>query len=388
MIPRQQSNPRLHRQRRGSVASFLAILMMPMLALLALFVDYGFLLYARTDMQRAADQAALAAVQDLVPDLDGDQDFDQARATARQYVQQNLGDQFVVNDSDIEIGRYNPDSIYTNVELLDNGTADCVRVTVRRDPSANSSISLYFARLFDKDTEDITATAAAVLQRARYMPPGTGIFPFAIPDDQWEDLPPGGEFNLYGDGKIEDGAGNTVPGNWGTVDIGPANNSTNDLRDQIVNGLSQDDLDSLERQGAIADSAHIDSLADLPMTLDADPGLSSGMKEAVEEVQGLYKIAPVYDASAVAGNNGNGNGNSNGNGKGNGNSGSGGDNLTYPIIGWAVVYVADSHFGGSKDTYINVKKGSMYEGNMTPNDDLSDPESGIEGVYTSPVLVQ
>ena len=47
-----------------------------------------------TDLQRAADAAALAAVQDLIPSDDGDQDLAQARATARTFAQSNLEKQY------------------------------------------------------------------------------------------------------------------------------------------------------------------------------------------------------------------------------------------------------------------------------------------------------
>ena len=143
------------------------VLMVPLMAMMAFAVDYGFLLYVKTDLQRTADQAALAAVRDLTPDRMGNQDLDAVRARVREYVHANLGSDFTISDSDIEIGRYNPKKIYTEVELLDDGILDTVRVTLRRNDLDNASVSLYFARVFNHTQSDVAAQATAVLQKAR-----------------------------------------------------------------------------------------------------------------------------------------------------------------------------------------------------------------------------
>src|SRR5262245_37517727 len=115
------------RYRRGAIMVLAAILMTSLIGLIAFSVDYGYLLKVRTDLQRSADASALAAVQDLIRKPDGSQDLDKARATVRNYVGENLDDSsFQVASADIEIGRYDPQSIYSNVSLLNNGTLDTV----------------------------------------------------------------------------------------------------------------------------------------------------------------------------------------------------------------------------------------------------------------------
>jgi len=48
--------------------------------------------------------------------------LDKVRSTVREYVCDNLGDMsFEVASEDIEIGRYDPHSIYSGVTLLNNG---------------------------------------------------------------------------------------------------------------------------------------------------------------------------------------------------------------------------------------------------------------------------
>ena len=70
--------------RRGTVAVLVAVLSVPMFGMAAFAVDYGYILWIRTELQRAVDAAALAAVQELAPATDGSQDLDAVRATDSQ----------------------------------------------------------------------------------------------------------------------------------------------------------------------------------------------------------------------------------------------------------------------------------------------------------------
>jgi Flp pilus assembly protein TadG len=173
-----QSKP----QRRAVITVNVAILLVPIMAFLALALDCGYLLKVRTELQSAADAAALAAVRELIPGANGIQNLDQAIETARALAQQNMGgaNAFVVNDADIQIGRYDPSSIYSSVNLLDNGTFDTVRVTVRRDHTTNSAVRLYFARVIGIADCDVTATATAILPQANVLRPGDGVLPFGL----------------------------------------------------------------------------------------------------------------------------------------------------------------------------------------------------------------
>ena len=303
-------------QRKGNVAVLVCFLLAPLIILLAFSVDYGFLLYVKSDLQRVADQAALAAVRDLVPDDNGEQDLEMAKNRVYEYVAMNLGEDFEIGDFDIEIGKYDPETVYQSVDIIDVGSgvsssgpgngnggggkgkgkgggnsggngngggnsssgdpliADAVRVSLRRDSLANTSVSLYFARIFGNDEANVSVTSTAVLQKGRYLVPGTKLLPIAMSQQTWNQLQQGDEATIYGDGKITGSDGKTLPGNYGTVNIGPESNSTSELNTQIDNGLSQNDLNALHNQGAIPSSAHIDSQA--PMTVSGDPGLSSG----------------------------------------------------------------------------------------------------------------
>lgn len=356
---------RFNRNKRlGSVAVFLCFLMLPLLGLLALSVDYGFLLYVRTDLQRSADQAALAGVRDLIPDAYGNQDLEKAKATIRDYIAKNLGDEFQVLETDIEFGKINNSKIYNSVEFLETGLYDTVRISIRNDSFANHSISLYFARLFDKDDSDVSVTSTAILQPARYLGPGTAILPIAVELDTWNSIEQGEAISVYGDGRIENEFGSVIPGNWGTVDIGTSGNSTADLKRQIEVGINESDLASLNQQNRTPSPDRIDSQQ--PMTVNADTGFSAGIKNSVILVEGQTRLMPIYDT--VYGN--------------------GGNNVEFRIVGWAVVQIVDSRWNGSQNTYVQVRKSFRYDGHLEPVRDLSDTTNVIEGAFTSPVLVE
>lgn len=354
-------------RRKGTVAVLAAFLLIPLLALVAFAVDYGYLLKMRADLQRTADAAALAAVRDLVPvDQIGSQDQGLARTTVRTYAQTNLTDgaSFSVADSDIEIGRYDNASIYNAVTILNSGSADTVRVTLRRDALLNSPVTLFFARLMGNNSAAVAATGTAVLQKANIMEAGAAVLPFAVHQDTWNYQPRGSQWSIYGDGKVRDANGAQIPGNWGTVDIGSSSNSTADMNDQIENGLTQSDLDALYADGRIANREYLDSTN--TTFLQADTGLSEGLKNSVQTQYGKPKIVPIYNLVYGVGN-----------------------TTEFRIVGWGVVQIIGSHWGGNTDTSVTVKKSYMYDNRyLRAQVDLSNTAGTVEGAYTSPVLVE
>jgi hypothetical protein len=351
-------------ERRGTILVLVALISIPLIGIVAFAVDYGHLMKVHCDLQRYADCAALAAVQDLIPNETGFQDLDAVRAVTRDYVTQNLGAGFTVLDADIEMGRFDPSTVYSQVTLLNTGVFDTVRVKLRRDSSANSKVPLFFAKVFGMNDSDVTASGTAVLQKGRYILPGANVLPFAVPKDEWNAISPGDVWTVYGDGKVEDGSGGTVPGNWGTLDIGSTNNSTSDLGNQIINGLEQADLSALHSDGRIPTDEYIDAQSSTWM--QADPGISIGMKSYVQQVHGEIRIIPLYEAMLV----------------------DGGNNLEYKITQWGVVKVIDSQWNGSQNIFVTVQKAYIYEGDLRPHPSLTGNDDLVSGAYTSPALVE
>ncbi len=352
-------------RRRGAVTVFMAVMLLGLLGMVAFALDYGVLLKTRTDLQRVADSAALAALQDLVPASDGTQDLAATAAAVRTYATANTDASFQILDSDIEIGRYDPSTIYSQVTLLNDGIFDTVRVTVRRDAQANLPVSLFFAPVLGLQESGVAATATAVLQRVTTLKPGDAILPISLPQDVWEAQNPGDVWTVYGDGKISDSTGGEIPGNWGTVDVGSTNNSTSDMNDQITNGLDQSHLDFLYADGRLPTNSHIDTAQ--PLWLNADTGISSGVKSSIQGVHGQTRLMPIYDYLG---------GDPTGN------------NLEFHIVGWGVVIVDDSSWKGNKNTWVRVEKAYTYDGYLTPQSDLSNTTGTVTGAFTSPALVE
>jgi Flp pilus assembly protein TadG len=83
-------------------------------------------------------------------------------------------------------------------------------------------------------------------------------------------------------------------GNLGTVDVGDPNNSTNDLKRQIVEGPNEADL-----------SYFPDNTIDLssPFQLNGDTGLSGGIESSIEQIIGQRRAFLLYDQVSDPGNN-------------------------------------------------------------------------------------
>ena len=361
---KQASTP--HRsQRTGAIAVAAAILIPVFIGMLAFSIDCGYLLQKRSGLQRAADAAALAAVRDLVPDANGDQDLNKVRATIREFADANVTDisGFTVLDSDIEIGRYDPETIYSQVTILDSGIFDTVRVKLRRDSAANTPVTLFFTGIFGIVDSDVSATATAVLQKASIMEPGAGVLPFSIPEAQWSTTSPGDIWTIFGDGRMNSGSGGLIPGNWGTLNLGVSANSTATLNDQVLNGLQQVHLNGLHSEGRIPQTTHIDSTE--AFIADGDQGLSGGMKHSIGAIHGEHRLIPIYDSVTAHG-----------------------SNLNFHVTGWAVCKVIDSTFHGANNTYVRIQKSFTYDGILKPQPDLSITTGVIEGAFTTPALVE
>ncbi len=379
---RNPAKDKQSKQRRGVTAPFLAILLVPMLGMVAFAVDYGYLAMVRSDLQRTADASVLAAAQDLIPSNNGTQDLAKVRARLREYVAANLGTandgltgSFAVRDEDIVIERYDPATIYSgNIQFLQGGIKDTVRVTLRRDTQANSPVQLFFARVLGIGEQSVEATATAVLRRGEALKVDSDVLPFAIHVNTWDALAPDSIFNIYDDNKVRTNSGETVAGNWGTIDLGYNNNSTSDLSDQIIKGLRDTDVMELFNEGRIPTREEVRA----PLYAQGEPGLSVGMKHSVFEIYGQRRIIPLYNSvNDLTGDNDFTN-----NPQGQGN------NAEFHIVKWGVVQVVDSKWNGNKKTYISAIKAYTYDGALVAREDLSNVNTDMPGAFTSPVLVQ
>jgi hypothetical protein len=135
-----------------------AVLMIVILATVAFAVDVGYIAMVRTQLQAAADAAALAAAGSA--NLPQSQIVQVAQAFAQYH--QVGGRAVQLNAGDVQFGLWDVNSkTFTAVSGGQMGTA--VKVTARVDDSSGGEAALHFARVLGMDSVAVRASAVAVV---------------------------------------------------------------------------------------------------------------------------------------------------------------------------------------------------------------------------------
>lgn len=200
------------RRERGQVLVLFAAGLVTFAALLGLAVDVGQVVHTRTDLQKTADAAALAAAQDL-PDQDA------ANATAMDYVARN-----------------GPDDVTANIQFTQGSSA--VTVQVERE------VEYIFIRLVGLAGTDVDARATV---RVGSYSGGTGLVPWGLiasndsestllQNDCYTGLAANGNptFQQNTPCRLKSGAGTNSGGDFGALALDGPGAST--YRDSIANG--------------------------------------------------------------------------------------------------------------------------------------------------------
>jgi len=142
-------------RRRGATLVLSALLIVAMLGVVAFAVDVGYVMLVRTQLQVAADSAAMAAAAHL------GRPFEEILGSAHEYAGYHFagGKPVDVEASDVELGFW--DSA-TRVFTPSDEMGNAVRVTARRDASAGGEAPLFFARLFGNHSFRMSASAVAM----------------------------------------------------------------------------------------------------------------------------------------------------------------------------------------------------------------------------------
>ncbi|UCG31553.1 MAG: hypothetical protein JSU68_07785 [Phycisphaerales bacterium] len=386
-------------KRRGAIVVYVAASGVVLMGFAALAVDAGRLYLGKTELQVAADAAALAGANELLNErrLHGDGELltsfqlarQQAGAVAGSNPVLGIGPQIDYNpdngaDGDLVIGYLS--TMYNTGEAIsfsDVTEFNAVKVRVRRDATHNGPVGLMFARVLGIETADLVAEATAAFHhgiigfRAPSETGTVGLMPMALRESFWDLLmgTVAGENANYQDNYAYDpltgqvtpgqdglpelnlypgvGEEQLPPGNFGTVDIGGDNNATSDIERQLLEGVSADDLSY--HGGEL-------SLADGPFILNGDTGLSSGLKDELDAIIGQPRTIPLF--SEVSGP---------------------GDNSVFTIVKFAGVRVMDAKLTGAMkfkcvllQPAIAMDDGAIFGGDGTTS----------EHVYHPPVLVR
>lgn len=137
------------RDERGTSVVLVAVALTALMSMVALAVDVGMLLTARSEAQRAADAAALAGAGSLIVQPN---DGARARQIAIEYGGLNQ-----VQSQDVEVL---PEDVLVDL------AQQRVTVTVRRADDRGNPIGTWFARVFGVDAVDVAARAVARVQPA------------------------------------------------------------------------------------------------------------------------------------------------------------------------------------------------------------------------------
>jgi len=307
-------------------------MLMALCGIVAFAVDLGYLAISKTELQRSADSAAMAATWDLLNknaekmDFDMTQEISSARTTASQYaglnkvctqapnVDLNAGNSI---EGDVVVGYISqPQNPNCVMSYSDSNRFNSVQVRVQRTDAENGEVPLFFAKIFGWNSQSMTAQATAALInnvggfRAPSDGGNLGILPFALDEGTWNGLMAGGGTDSWRwndtTKKIEAGSdgvrevnlypqGTGSPGNRGTIDIGGSNNSTSDIARQITDGISPQDFKDLGKPLVLDINGNL--------TLNGDTGISAGVKDELASIKGQPRVIPIFRTVIGPGNN-------------------------------------------------------------------------------------
>jgi Flp pilus assembly protein TadG len=161
------------------------VALVALIAMSSLAIDVGVLWAARTQLQNAADAAALAGAMNLIDKAGPTVTADAATTAAVQVCGQNgaVGNaSLALPTSDVVIGNWDIDAstFDPNVSLTDPAAVTAVNVDTRLDSVANGPVPAFFSRVLGRQTFDVAAMATAYLGFAGRLGPGQIDLPIAI----------------------------------------------------------------------------------------------------------------------------------------------------------------------------------------------------------------
>jgi hypothetical protein len=316
-------------RRRGAIAPLTAILLIPLLAVIAFAVDMGYITHTQNELQSAADAAALAGSAQL-PDnypayylvsQNGQNQWQQASSRAailaaaqtsastyaKKYAGYNqAGDvsSLTLLDSDIEFGytdasgNYTPQPTYT-------GYPNTVKVTLRRDSTTNGPLGLFFARVLGMESVNLKATAAATIYtgtvnsfqttNANIV---TKILPMTYDVNHWNNfiatgLDPDGNLNTDGNGSPVLAVYPSIKytGNYGELSMDQFTNGSSSISGWIDNGVPSSALQHDVAVGLLPLSSHD---ATKPPDWLGNPGLKTSTIATTQKHVGQVYLLPLY----------------------------------------------------------------------------------------------
>jgi Flp pilus assembly protein TadG len=245
---------------------------------MAFSIDLGYIVAVRSELQNAADAAALSAAQQLqtyfvqfyMPgQADQQTIYNNATTdvttptapipTAQRFAGTNQAGNVpvTVSTSDVTFSYYDG-STFSACSSPDH-FPNTVNVTTRRDSNANGSLVLFFAKLLGFNSMDLTATASATIYAGDVATlqsiPGVNahILPVALDINVWTNYMQANTSSDWLIGLLSVGPNNALqlqvypfdtntPGSFGLLDVGLPANNVPAFRIWINNGETPNDI--------------------------------------------------------------------------------------------------------------------------------------------------
>jgi Flp pilus assembly protein TadG len=307
--------------RRGALSPLFAILLIPILGMVAFSVDMCYIVWSKTELQAAADSAALAGAGQLMSgytqyNLPGQSSTNQAtilssaetsaKTWAKKFAGYNTAggvSNLVLLDSDIEFGNTDSGNNYTTSPNY-SGYPNTVKVTMRRDSTANTPLDLFFAPIFNAGSINVTATAAATIYTANYNSfiDNKGkwpywILPMTYDVNHWNNYmktgqDPDGNTTLGSNGYPEIKVYPSIKftGNFGELSMDQATDGASTISGWITNGETWSDLKNEFDAGLLPLSSHDQTKWDW----SGNPGLKTSTIQTLEGEIGKTYLLPLY----------------------------------------------------------------------------------------------
>lgn len=308
-------------KRRGAIAPLTALLLVFLLAMVAFAVDLAWIVQTGTELQNAADAAALAGSQELMDPYvqyhlpgrtPGEKEailsdaMTAATARAKEYAAHNTAGgvkNLTLLDADIEFGFTDDKNGYTK-QSVHKGYPNTIKLTLRRDATANGALGLFFGPILGRPTTDVLAQASSAIyggsiQSFSAANGNVRMLPMTYDVAHWNaflntGLDPDGGLRTAADGSpiLKVYESNKYKGNFGQLALDDDHAGSSEIRDWIDNGLNQADIDVLKSRNLLPLSAHDPNKWDWL----GNPGFRASTVMAVNDYVGGVYILPLFKA--------------------------------------------------------------------------------------------
>ena len=173
------------RDQRGAVIVMVTGMLVMLLGFAAMVLDLGYLFVVRTELQSAADAAALAGAGYLFPLVSNNPNWSVAQAQTTAAFAMNKAAGVFLGDGQVQTGYWNLTGTPSGLQAtsITPGPNDVAAVMVNINKSAGNNggpVNLFFGRILGINTMDAAARAVAVVGFGPKAVVNNWIFPVAI----------------------------------------------------------------------------------------------------------------------------------------------------------------------------------------------------------------